>query len=137
MKTDYSAMAIANYFLKSYEEKGIPPLKMQKLVYIAHGWHLALYKEPLVADEYAEAWEYGPVFPSLHHEFKYRGRLPIIEFATDICFDEDGNLTTETPEILEEDTRTNGSTTKIMHEVNWVKESSTKMCTAPNVAGGK
>ena len=80
----YSAKAVANYFLSKYRNTGIPPLKIQKLVYIAHGWHWAHHDQPLVGDEYAEAWEYGPVYASLYHEFKYRGDLPIIELARDI-----------------------------------------------------
>ena len=78
----YAAKAVANYFLKQYGKSGITPLKIQKLVYIAHGWNLAYHDEPLVDDEYPEAWEYGPVFSSLYHEFKYRGRLPIVDPAT-------------------------------------------------------
>lgn len=58
MEYSYSAKEIANYFLELSAKKDISPLKIQKLVYIAHGWHLALYGEPLVQDELAEAWEY-------------------------------------------------------------------------------
>ena len=40
----YSAKAVANYFLSKYgRKKGITPLKIQKLVYIAHGWHMACH----------------------------------------------------------------------------------------------
>lgn len=95
----YSAKAVANYFLKKYGKQGITPLKIQKLVYIAHGWHLAFFSKPLVNDEYAEAWKYGPVFASLYHEFKYRGRLPIIDLATDLSDD----LEDETPVIPRSD----------------------------------
>ena len=79
MEYSYSAKEIANYFLELSAKKDISPLKIQKLVYIAHGWHLALYGEPLVQDELAEAWEYGPVFPSIYHEFKRFGAGPILE----------------------------------------------------------
>src|SRR5580693_1527529 len=37
-------------------------MKLHKLTYIAHGWNLAIFGEPLVADA-SEAWENGPVFP--------------------------------------------------------------------------
>ena len=81
----YSAKAIANYFLglADAEKKPISHLKIQKLVYIAHGWYLAIKGEPLVGDEYAEAWQYGPVFPSLYHEFKIHGSGHITEPAMD------------------------------------------------------
>lgn len=81
---------------------------MQKLVYLAHGWHLAIYEEPLVDDEYAEAWKYGPVFPSLYYEFKHRGRLPIINPASEFEFRSPDDLEFEetTPKIPKSDTQT-------------------------------
>ena len=82
----YSAKAIANYFLDRArdERTTISPLKIQKLVYLAHGWYLGFTSCPLVDDEYAEAWTFGPVFPSLYHEFKEYGSDPIIHHATDL-----------------------------------------------------
>ena len=81
----YSAKAVANYFLSKYGKHGITPLKIQKLVYIAHGWYMAFHDDhPLIDDEWAEAWQYGPVFASLYHEFKYRGKSPIIDLATEL-----------------------------------------------------
>ena len=79
----YTAKAIANYFLEKHGEAKISPLKLQKLVYISHGWHLGLFDEPLVDDEYAEAWQYGPVFPSLYYEFKEFGSDPVDRLAKD------------------------------------------------------
>ncbi len=64
--------------------------------------HAAL-DEPLVDDEYAEAWPYGPVFASLYHEFKHRGRRPIMDFATELNLDD---LTETTPRIPKSDKRT-------------------------------
>lgn len=75
----YTAKAVANHLLDFglTRKNEIPPLKMQKLVYISHGWHLALSDgKPLVSDEYVEAWPYGPVFPSVYHEFKHYGASP-------------------------------------------------------------
>ena len=109
----YSAFAVANYFLDLVKKDGvkITPLKIQKLVYIAHGYHLAFTARdnppngsPLVNDEFAEAWRYGPVFPSLYHHFKRFGGDPITEFAEDIEFsydDDTGKLDTKsiTPKI--------------------------------------
>ena len=73
----YSAKAPANYFIGKYGRFKISPLKLQKLVYISHGWHLAIFDRELVDDEYAEAWQYGPVFPSLYHEFTEFGANPM------------------------------------------------------------
>ena len=100
----YSAKHVANYFLAKYGKHGISPLKIQKLVYLAHGWYMAFYDDPLIDDEYAEAWEYGPVFPSLYHEFKHFGRSPITELATEI----DSEFNEATPRIPREDKKTRG-----------------------------
>lgn len=79
----YDARAIANYFLDmaSYEGQTLDPMKLQKLVYFAHGWNLAIRNQPLINDR-VEAWEYGPVIPSLYREFKKYGAGAITEPAT-------------------------------------------------------
>ena len=82
-----TAKAVANHFLSmpQVRKEGISPLKLQKLVYVAHGWHLALTGgEPLVEDEIVEAWRYGPVFSSLYHEFKHFGNNAISRQATEL-----------------------------------------------------
>jgi uncharacterized phage-associated protein len=78
-----SAKDIANYFLsKSYAEPGesISNLKIQKLVYYAQGFYLALYGKPLF-DDNIEAWIHGPVVPELYYQYKKFGScaIPIIE----------------------------------------------------------
>ena len=80
----YSAKAVANHFLRNYRDRGITPLKIQKLVYLSHGWNYPLNGNDLIDDELAEAWLYGPVFPSLYQEFSHRGDLPITDLATDL-----------------------------------------------------
>lgn len=74
----HSAIAVANYFVAKGAEEGRPvdPMKLQKLVYFAHGWHLAVHGEPLL-DERVEAWTYGPVVPSIYHAVKRHGAAPI------------------------------------------------------------
>ena len=68
----YDAKAVANFFLDlaKEEKKNISPMKLQKLLFFAHGWNLALFDEPLIADA-IEAWQFGPVVPSIYHEFKH------------------------------------------------------------------
>ncbi|MBC6438063.1 MAG: SocA family protein [Rhodobacteraceae bacterium] len=51
--------AIANEFIKLNGEK-MSQIKLQKLVYLAHGWNLAINGEPLVCGD-IEAWDGGPV----------------------------------------------------------------------------
>ena len=74
----YSAKTIANYFLDKADEESttLTPMKIIKLVYIAHGWYLAFTDDPLIND-YVEAWTYGPVISSLYQEFKRYGSFPI------------------------------------------------------------
>lgn len=81
----YSAKAIANYFLDLAKSKRqtLTPMKLQKLIYFAHGWHLAMYGEPLI-DEQVQAWDYGPVIHSIYTEFREFGAGPIEDRATDL-----------------------------------------------------
>ena len=67
---------VANFFLSAIDEDAgdlISNLKMQKLVYYAQGIHLAMFDKELFS-EGIDAWEHGPVIPSLYHEFKSFGR---------------------------------------------------------------
>src|SRR4051812_38412301 len=87
----FKPKAIANYFLDLAEmdNEKIQPLKMQKLVYFAHGWYMAFMGDPIkpLLDEYVEAWQYGPVIPDLYHAFKSFGSNPITGRAVSWYFD--------------------------------------------------
>ncbi|MFQ5674146.1 MAG: Panacea domain-containing protein [Nitrospinales bacterium] len=78
----HSPKAVANYFLKkAWKEKfSLTPIQVIKLVYIAHGWTLAVLGDSLIHDE-VEAWQYGPVIPALYREFKSFGNKPIDKLA--------------------------------------------------------
>jgi len=56
-------------------------MKLQKLVYFAHGWYLAIQDKALI-EEPVEAWQYGPVIRSIYDEFKKYGRNYIQTKAT-------------------------------------------------------
>lgn len=56
--------AVANKFLELADNTGLTQLQIQKLVYIAHGWTLALCHEPLT-NELPQAWSRGPVYAGL------------------------------------------------------------------------
>lgn len=75
MDRPYSVASIANEFLKLASEEGqsLSPMKLIKLVYVAHGWSLGLRGRRLV-DRAPEAWPYGPVFSDLYKSTKRYGR---------------------------------------------------------------
>jgi uncharacterized phage-associated protein len=73
----YDALSIANYFLERARLLGesLDHMKVQELVYLANGEHIAIKGQPLINDQ-VEAWRYGPVIPSLHHAFHPPGDPP-------------------------------------------------------------
>lgn len=74
----YPSEIIANYFLNKARSEGetLTPLKLIKLVYLAHGWYLALKNSPLI-EERILAWKYGPVIRTLYDRLKHYGNQPI------------------------------------------------------------
>ena len=74
----HPSRAIANSFLDISRSAVDPidPMKIQKLVYFAHGWHLGSGRGAL-SSEHAEAWRWGPVFPELYHSVKAWGKEAI------------------------------------------------------------
>lgn len=79
----FSAHAIANYFIgkAAAARSALSPMKLQKLMYYAQGWSLAIADRPLF-DEQIEAWKWGPVIRSIYHQFKEFGNSPITKKAT-------------------------------------------------------
>jgi uncharacterized phage-associated protein len=51
-------------------------MQLQKLVYIAHGWNLAINGKPLTTDA-ASAWDYGPVYKDLFDALRRYGSSPV------------------------------------------------------------
>lgn len=51
-------------------------LALQKLLYIAHMVHMGRHGERLVNASF-EAWDYGPVEPSVYHKVKVFGDRPV------------------------------------------------------------
>jgi uncharacterized phage-associated protein len=76
--TSQSSFAIANYFIWKAAEEKVPltPMKLIKLVYLAHGWSLGLTGKPLLREP-IEAWKFGPVIESLYHAYKRYGNHPL------------------------------------------------------------
>lgn len=63
----YPSELIAKYFQKiaNSEGKTLTHMKIQKLVFFAHGVHLAAFGGPLINEE-VKAWKFGPVIPELY-----------------------------------------------------------------------
>lgn len=102
------ALAVANYMLELAKEEGkeLQPLKLMKLVYIAHGFTLALLGRSALNPRFdrVEAWQYGPVIPSVYHSFKSYGRNRI-DAPTTILVPIDGgrDFKVETPRLKDKD----------------------------------
>ncbi len=68
----YSALQIANEFIARGVEDGIKDMtnmKIQKLVYFAHGYCLACQDRPLISENFV-AWKHGPVVRRLYDKIK-------------------------------------------------------------------
>ncbi len=94
----HDARAVANWLLDraAVDRTPVDHMKLHKLVYLAHGWHLARTGRPLINDR-IEAWPYGPVIPALYHEFKQFGDEPIDGRAFDFDFNIAENVVLHEP----------------------------------------
>lgn len=75
--------ALANVILDQAEAKGleITNMALNKIAYFVHCDYLVENKHPLVRAK-IEAWQHGPVFREIYHEFKRWGDSPIHSRAT-------------------------------------------------------
>lgn len=89
----YTVFEIADFFLS---KESMTPKKIQKLVYYAYSWTLALLNDDVndlrvkLFDNRIEAWVHGPVVPDLYREYRAYGWQDIPKLATyDVDFPED------------------------------------------------
>ena len=71
----------ASFFIdvaNSREDDAMTNLKLNKLLYFAQGCHLARTGKALFDDQ-IEAWQLGPVVPTIYRKYKVCGRDPIAE----------------------------------------------------------
>lgn len=103
----YSAIAVANAFIDiaNRNDKSLTPMKLQKLVFIANGWLLAVEDKPLVENSF-EVWRHGPVEPNLYRALKKYGRDEVKTKITSWSVDENGDFSTHTPVIPASDSLT-------------------------------
>ena len=103
-KAKYSALAVANTLLAMTRERGIvdvSPMKLQKLLYFAHAWHLALFDAPLFR-EGIEAWEWGPIVPGIYPTFREFGNFPIDKEGKELTWD-NGKIQIQSPYVKDDD----------------------------------
>lgn len=74
-----TAGSVANEFIKLCDKHSLEltNIKLVKLMYIAQGLSLSILDRSLFKDDNIEAWKYGPVIPSIYHEFKHYKSNPI------------------------------------------------------------
>ncbi|HET9236216.1 MAG TPA: type II toxin-antitoxin system antitoxin SocA domain-containing protein [Oligoflexus sp.] len=78
----YEAKQVANWFLVKARSSGasLSPMQLQKLIFFAVGEAKANGID--LINQKFHAWQYGPVEPSVYHEFKDFGGGAITTFAS-------------------------------------------------------
>lgn len=96
----YSSFDISKKILELADQEGrqLSPMKLIKLVYIMHGWHLGIKGVPLINDT-IQAWKYGPVIPELYHVIKRFGTESVDPQLIDLYSKK--TLTAETADFVE------------------------------------
>lgn len=70
--TKIDSLLLADYILEQYGP--MSHLKLQKLIYLVEGYHLAYFNEGLT-DDLFEAWVHGPVSRKIYDSLKDKSRL--------------------------------------------------------------
>lgn len=79
------ALDVANFFVdlaNNTVDECMTNLRINKLLYFAQAWSLVRFNKPLFEED-IQAWDYGPVIPSVYHTFKPCGSDRIKDIATD------------------------------------------------------
>ncbi len=73
-----SPSLVANELLIQRAERGgsLTPLQLIKMVYLCQGWTLGVENTALFEED-IEAWQYGPVIPSVYYAYKQFAKSPI------------------------------------------------------------
>lgn len=72
----------ANELISLSKERPLTHMQIQKLVYISHGWTLAIRGRVLTIDD-PEAWRWGPVYRLIWNNLSYAGPYPVIDKIPD------------------------------------------------------
>lgn len=74
---------IADHILaQTPDPYGLTNRELQKLLYLAQGFHLAKFGEPLFQEDF-QAWKHGPVNSGIFHRYKHLGYYDINKPKTD------------------------------------------------------
>lgn len=86
----YKALDVANTFIQLglNNHRPITHMQLQKLLYYAQGWYLALVNEPLFNEEFKK-WPFGPVCPPVYNKLKRIGGAPITSYIPKAQYIED------------------------------------------------
>lgn len=86
------AIDVSRYVINKCHDMNISisNLKLQKLLYFAQGYSLAITGNPLFGEE-IEPWDFGPVVPEVYRHYKMYGanEIPKINEYYNIDFDSD------------------------------------------------
>jgi uncharacterized phage-associated protein len=95
----YKVINVANSFINIFNEhkKQLSHKKLQKLIYLAHGFRLLFNNKPLVEEEF-EAWAHGPVCRDLYTKIKRADYSP---YKITQTLKEDNNLSENDKKNLE------------------------------------
>ena len=90
---DIGVVNVAKYFLSKIDTEAgevITPLKLQKMIYYAQAWILALNDRIFFQEDF-QAWVHGPVIPNLYYQYKKHGysAIPKVETFDVSIFDDD------------------------------------------------
>jgi uncharacterized phage-associated protein len=92
------SVEVANEFIRraNAEGRALTQMQLQKLVYIAHAWNLAINGSPLTQDN-PQAWDYGPVYVDLRDALRKYGSDTV---SREISYDDTryGRYLTENPD---------------------------------------
>jgi uncharacterized phage-associated protein len=92
--------AVGNEFLKLADQEQqffVDQMKLQKLLYYAHAWHLAYDKGPLFENDF-EAWPWGPVVRDVYVQTKNFGRSRVTTRLSELQIVENDGVKVTVPD---------------------------------------
>lgn len=81
----YNSRHVANFLIERglSSQRPITPLQVVQLVYLSHGWMLAVHDRPLIVEP-VEAWGYGPFISDLYYALKFYSPGPVLNPLTTV-----------------------------------------------------